>query len=325
MASPTKEALKKKSIKDFNYGFNDQGQLRQIDPESGNLTDEPYKFEISDSQAENQKAYEELGETLTDYVYELLDKNGLHRIYLPADQPKSKAAFIFSTKEQNLLKDVDKLMVIIHGSGVVRAGQWARSLIINHSLDAGTVLPYIKRAQAKGYEVIITNTNDNYRDGKEIVGSGSPEEHGVTVWKQVVQPSNAKSIAVVAHSYGGVVVTRLSKKFEDDFDSKVFAVAFTDSVHSSANSRISRIGINFVSSSKPLGTPERGYSDGMPMVSAGSSKHEMTSYACIDELFKFLDKMYEKERGNVNTSSSEAGSSPEKDDQAAKKSKTVEL
>lgn len=123
MASTTKAAINKKTIKDFGYGFNEIGQLRQIDPESGNLTDKPFQFEVSDSRAENQKNYEELGEAITEYVYELMDQHGLHRIYLPEDQPKEKATFIFSTKEQEQLKDVDKLMVIIHGSGVVRAGQ----------------------------------------------------------------------------------------------------------------------------------------------------------------------------------------------------------
>lgn len=108
-------------MKDFGYAFNDQGQLRQIDPESGKVTDEPYKFEISDSRSENQRNYEALGETITEYVYEMLDLYGLHRIYLPEDQPKSKATFIFSTKKE--LKNVDKLMIIINGSGVVRAGQ----------------------------------------------------------------------------------------------------------------------------------------------------------------------------------------------------------
>jgi len=295
MASPTKAAVNKKTIKDFGYGFNTQGQLRQIDPESGNLTDEPYKFEISDSRSENQKAYEALGETITDHVYELLDQHGLHRIYLPPNQPKSKATFIFSTKQE--LKDVDKLMIIINGSGVVRAGQWSRSLVINHSLDAGTVLPYVKRAQAQGFEVIIANTNDNRRDGKEIAGSRTPEEHADTVWRKVVQPSNARSIVVVAHSYGGHVAARLSVKFEEDFENKVFAVAFTDSVHMGSDSRLSKIGINFVSSDKPLGTPERGYSsDGMPRVSAGHPKHEMTSYACTEALFEFIEKMYDQER-----------------------------
>ena len=172
-------------------------------------------------------------------------------------------------------------------------------------------MPYVKRAQALGYEVVITNTNDNYRNGDKIVGSGSPEEHGETVWKKVVQPANAKSIAVVAHSYGGYVASRLSKKFKEDFEKKVFAVAFTDGAESGGNSRLSKIGINFVSSNKPLGTTERDYSNGMPRVSAGTPQHEMTSFSCIDVLFEFIAKMYEQERG--------------KDTGATKKQKTEEL
>ena len=104
MASPTKAVSSKKTIKDFGYGFNDLGQLRQIDPESLNLTDKPFKFEVSDSRSENQKNYEALGDAITEHVYELLDQHGLHRIYLPEDQPKEKAAFIFSTKECGQLK-----------------------------------------------------------------------------------------------------------------------------------------------------------------------------------------------------------------------------
>lgn len=121
MSSPTKIAGNKKTLQEFGYAFNDRGELRQIDPESGDLTDKPFDFEISDSRAENQKNYEALGECITEYVYELLDKYGLYRIYLPEDQPKSKATFVFSTKQE--LKDVDKLMILINGSGVVRAGQ----------------------------------------------------------------------------------------------------------------------------------------------------------------------------------------------------------
>lgn len=111
----------KKSLKEFGYGFNSVGQLRQLNPETGSVTDKPFNFEVSDSRSENQQHYEDLGEAITDHVYELLEAEGLHRIYLPDDIPKSKAAFIFSTQKE--LKDVDKLMIIIHGSGVVRAGQ----------------------------------------------------------------------------------------------------------------------------------------------------------------------------------------------------------
>lgn len=47
---------------------------------------------------------------------------------------------------EDAMTNSDKLMVLIHGSGVVRAGQWARRLIINEDLDSGTQIPYIKRA-----------------------------------------------------------------------------------------------------------------------------------------------------------------------------------
>jgi hypothetical protein len=50
-----------------------------------------------------------------------MDKEGLHRIAVPDNLPESEASFVFSTSKP--LENVDKLMVIIHGSGVVRAGQ----------------------------------------------------------------------------------------------------------------------------------------------------------------------------------------------------------
>lgn len=110
-----------KTLKDFGYGFNSEGKLRQLDPATGEVTDKQFNFEISSSREKNQKHYEALGETITDVVYELLDKHGMHRIYLPEGQPEEEVTFVFSTQKE--LKSVDKLMVIIHGSGVVRAGQ----------------------------------------------------------------------------------------------------------------------------------------------------------------------------------------------------------
>lgn len=242
----------------------------------------------------------ELGEVITEYVYEMLDKHGMHRLYFPDDVPESKATFVFATQKK--LQEPEKLMVIIHGSGVVRAGQWARSLIINHSLDSGTVLPYIKRAQEHGFEVIVTNTNDNKRDGKEIAGSRNPEEHIQTVWKKFVQPSYAKTIVIVAHSYGGHLVCELANAFHDDFEKKVVAVALTDSVHCSraVSKRLATIGINYVSSDKPLGTPERFYSEDMARVSAGHIKHEMTSWSCMKALFDFINERYKIEEFNAH-------------------------
>lgn len=168
-------------------------------------------------------------------------------------------------------------------------------MIINHSIDSGTVLPYIKKAQERGFDVIVTNTNDNYRDGKRIEKSGNPEEHAKTVWEQIVQPCDPKSIAVVAHSYGGVVATDLARRFKKDFEEKVFAIALTDSVHGSrdVSSNLQKISINFVGSNDPVGKEQKNYGEGIKRVSAGHPKHEYTSWACIDSLFDFVDEKYE--------------------------------
>lgn len=115
----------KKCLKDFGYAFNAAGQLRQLD-DDGNITDQPFNFQISNSQSKNQQNYEAIGEVITDEVYKLLDDYGMKRIYLPEDQPESKSTFVFSTKSKSELKNVEKLMLIVHGSGVVRAGQCKR-------------------------------------------------------------------------------------------------------------------------------------------------------------------------------------------------------
>lgn len=147
---------------------------------------------------------------ITEHVYGLLEKRGLHRIYIPSNIPESDATFVFSTKKD--LNNVKKLMILIHGSGVVRAGQWARRLIINESLNHGTQIPYIDEAKKLGYEVLVLNTNDNQRNGRDITGHSSPTTHAISVWTQFVANANIDSIAIVAHSYGGVVAMDLVRR-----------------------------------------------------------------------------------------------------------------
>ncbi|XP_028913042.1 cotranscriptional regulator FAM172A isoform X5 [Ornithorhynchus anatinus] len=145
------------SLEGFEYAFNEKGQLRHV------KTGEPFVFNYrEDLHRWNQKRYEALGEIITKYVYELLENEcSLKKISLPVDATESEPkSFIFMS--QDAMTNPDKLMVLIHGSGVVRAGQWARRLIINEDLDSGTQIPYIKRAMEEGYGVIVLNPNENY-------------------------------------------------------------------------------------------------------------------------------------------------------------------
>lgn len=98
--------------------------MRQIDKETGKPGDKVFDFNVSKDASKNQRHYEALGDIITEHVYELLEKEGMHKIYVPKNVPKEQASFIFSTKQD--LTNCKKLLVLIHGSGVVRAGQWSR-------------------------------------------------------------------------------------------------------------------------------------------------------------------------------------------------------
>ncbi|XP_026749981.2 FAM172 family protein homolog CG10038 [Galleria mellonella] len=279
-----------KTMKDLGYGFNIDGQLRKLDTD-GQPGDEPFQFNVSDQHQECQAHYEKLGDAITNYVYHILETQE-KLIRLPVPEGSSDGTFIFVSKDYD---KKDTLMILINGSGVVKAGQWARSLIINESLEMGTQVPYIKKALSKGYGVMVLNTNDNYLpNGKKIKHSGTAEEHARYVWDTYVTKLKVSSIVIVAHSYGGVVTLTLADQLKDAFNDRVKAIAFTDSVHAFSNIKISKsfkeISRNWISSAAPLDTPMNTPDFDCARVSAGHPKHEMTSYACIDSVFKFFEE-----------------------------------
>ncbi|XP_031686291.1 cotranscriptional regulator FAM172A homolog isoform X3 [Oncorhynchus kisutch] len=146
-----------KTLEEFEYAFNEQGRLRHT------TTGEAYAFNArEDLHRWNQKRYEALGEIITRYVYQLLEtKCNLTKEIVPVDataeEPRS---FIYLSADA--MSNPAKLLVLIQGCGVVRAGQWARRLIINQDLDSGTQIPFITRAQEEGYGVMVLNPNENH-------------------------------------------------------------------------------------------------------------------------------------------------------------------
>ena len=102
----------------------------------------------------------------------------------------------------------------------VRAGQWARRLIINDCLDSGTQLPFIREAQKMGFATLVLNTNQNsvptsgtnrLKGNKSLTrpirGSENAMAHGCYVWENfVMKRKNLSDVVVVAHrSVYGIV------------------------------------------------------------------------------------------------------------------------
>jgi predicted alpha/beta hydrolase family esterase len=260
------------TIDGFGYTFNEKGQLRHKE------TDKPFVFVVKEGDKQyNQAHYEALGELLTDYVYDLLEtKAQLQRVTLPVDADSEEPqSFVFQSEDA--LSNQRKLMVLIHGSGVVRAGQWARRLIINDCLDSGTQLPFIQRAKE---------------------GNSSPEEHALYVWNHIIKKAAAKELYIVAHSYGGIVTTRVADErgVRDNFQKRVKKIAFTDSVHNFASQHTSSTvkrwmvshSRNWISCEDPLDTELMMPRGEVQKVSAGTNKHEETSYFAMESIFTYF-------------------------------------
>jgi hypothetical protein len=136
------------SLKDFGYGYNENGEFRNLE------TGEPFHY-ITETH------YEALGDFIVKEIqdmmvkdYDLVEKN------LPEgnEYKNSPKVNIFMSKDA---LTCEKLMFIVQGSGAVRAGQWARSLCLNDKLSTGAILEYIKQAKSEGYGIIVFNPNLN--------------------------------------------------------------------------------------------------------------------------------------------------------------------
>uniref|UniRef100_A0A3B5MDE7 ARB2 cotranscriptional regulator A n=1 Tax=Xiphophorus couchianus TaxID=32473 RepID=A0A3B5MDE7_9TELE len=284
-----------KTLEEFEYAFNENGQLRHIQ------TGEPFVFNArEDLHRWNQKRYEALGEIITKYVYELLEKKcNLTKTFLPVDatddEPRS---FIYLSTDA--LTNPNKLLVLIQGSGVVRAGQWARRLIINQDLDSGTQIPFIMKAMEE-------NT--------------SSEEHVLYVWDHFVSKAAAKNVFIIAHSYGGLSFVELMNQREMQVKNRVCAVALTDSAHNIWHQETSKgtqdwmqqCCCNWVSSPEPLDTQLEPMLPDCPRVSAGTERHELTSWMSFESIFRFFNEILktkeeEEAEENANVVTTRSGS-----------------
>ncbi|XP_061133741.1 cotranscriptional regulator FAM172A homolog isoform X2 [Syngnathus typhle] len=292
-----------KTLEEFEYAFNEHGQLRHTE------TGEAFIFNArEDLHRWNQKRYEALGEIVTQYVYELLEKKcNMTKAILPVDATVDEpTSFIYLSP--NALSNPSKLLVLIQGSGVVRAGQWARRLIINQDLDSGTQIPFITRAMEEGYSVMVLNPNENYLE-VEKSSSAPTEPSGEPVGKKERKDDQeGKKRREFYEKYRNPqketetdrVPVRMNHR-EAEVRNKVCAVALTDSAHSmwlqetskSTQDWMQQHCCNWVSSPEPLDTPLDSMLPDCPRVSAGTERHELTSWMSFDSIFRYFGKVVE--------------------------------
>ncbi|KAJ6251908.1 hypothetical protein M0813_14764 [Anaeramoeba flamelloides] len=145
MSQQTNEELKK-----FGYYFDEQLKLKS--------TKFSNSFEFI-----NSHHYDLIGNLVVSHIYELLkERYAMKELWLPRiDEEYSKdrtnpQVNIFVTPNWKTCK---KLLILICGSGAVRAGQWTRQLCLYNTLNEGTCFQYLEEAIKDGFGVMILNPN----------------------------------------------------------------------------------------------------------------------------------------------------------------------
>jgi len=98
-----------------------------------------------------------------------------------------------------------RALVLIQGTGDVRAGIWARSVCINEDLGRGSMLPFVEKCKEQGIPLLVMNPNYNEdpTTGQQIPHNEDMEAHALWMWQHYVVNSGFTDVSVVAHSAGG--------------------------------------------------------------------------------------------------------------------------
>lgn len=160
---------------------------------------------------------------------------GLETIHVPEiSKPgnDSKCPIYMSKEFRNITNNKDKTaLVLIQGTGAVRAGIWARSVAINDNLEIGSMLPQVEWALSKAMPVIVMNPNYNVdpETGVKIPFNDTMSKHAVHVWQNYIVNAGFDKLLVVAHSAGGMCLEAIQRNFKDTFYDQVHQIAITDS------------------------------------------------------------------------------------------------
>lgn len=128
------------------------------------------------------------------------ETHGFVPIQIPMDESPSTTILASPGWES-----ATKMLLIVQNSYGSQLGIFSRSICFDQGISKGTWLPYIERASAAGYAVLLLRPNTNSiteeiagESPRKVLikGSESPEIHVLNVWENVV--SNAESLQHIA-------------------------------------------------------------------------------------------------------------------------------
>ena len=208
------------------------------------------------------------------------------------EEQKEKASVVFGKvpvfmspefywpDDEQRKKNASKIgVILVQGTGQVRAGIWTRQVCLEGGFTLGSMMPQVDWAVQSGYPVLVMNPNYNIDPStkKRVPFNENMGKHAVHIWRNYVEPSGFEKLLVIAHSAGGGCVTDIITTFPETFFNQVKQLAYTDSwvIESDSLSAAQQAfmqmnAVHYVTSDEPLGVSigDDKYST-CPVVSAG--------------------------------------------------------
>ena len=287
------EKFQKTQIELQNLGYDFLNENRLVKFENGKITKNPFKYN-----PKNEAHYQEVAEKVTKYVQGIMETDyDMRKFYL------FNGTYVYATPD---FRHNPEMTVIIHGSGNVQSGVWARKICCSRGLTYGSQLPYIKHFTGKGQSVVCLNTNEPHH---KTTKKPDPYGHAKSAFAEVIMCAGASRINIIAFSAGGSVLVQLIEDGIDFFRNYVYQVTLLDSIHGQNPEKYSEDtkiflkdrGVHYIRSKQDLGK-ELTTHDLMKTLSANTTDHDdvpnSAFYLVTRDLDHTINNLKSKEASN---------------------------
>ncbi len=162
----------------------------------------------------SHEEYEGLVDAVAQHVKALLQARfGLAQHWIPAEDAAARCDVLVSPEWDTAAT----LLVVLQNHVGAQLGLWSRSTCLSEGLRAGSMLPFLERARAQGYAVIVCNANLNsvVRRGRGKVAirdSAFPEEHAMYVYDNLVAQSKARRVLLFGFGNGAALCKEMLQR-----------------------------------------------------------------------------------------------------------------
>ena len=277
--------MSEKQETEENFWYDEKTQQKMHFDDNGKFVDE---------EGNGPKKGFNLSDKFSDWIHAYIVRQMLARGLKEICHPENGAPIYASP---NAFNNPKKLLVVIQGTGRVRAGVWSVGVCAYTGLDAGSVLSAMREASQREMEIVILNPNDerNKVFSQRYKTNIGMVRHTLAIFEDLIIPANPENVFILCHSMGGECTVSVIKKFPQWAIEHIRAIAMTDA----CESRVTVEGLkmrhwcidhnaNWICSTYP---PNHSLVDGIASqhFSAGTKDHPLSTWKAWPFIWPFFD------------------------------------